>query len=176
MSKLFGCFGIVIVMIIAGGYFLFVRPVGPEIYFKYKTQFYRYNGGEIEFYLVNDNPNNGGDSYFFKVSLDAGPTFVPTCNLSDFDWELKRIVDGNIMFSTASQTGTLTQKGYFENKINGSVFKGKSGFGLGEYDFEVILTFNANNGCGIGVDNLVIKKSMRLKYKRMNYFDVMMSV
>ncbi len=176
MSKLSGCLSAVLVMLLIGGYLLFIRPVSPEIYFAYRTQFFRYDGGKIEFYLVNRNPENGGDSYFFKIGVDVVPKLVETCKLSDFNWELKRKVDDVLLFSTESKSGLLNPESYFENKIHGSVFKGMNGSELGEYDFVIVLTFDADNGCGIEPNTLIITKTMRLRYKKQTLWDVMMSV
>jgi hypothetical protein len=169
--------GCILALILFTVYAIFFRPVGPEIYFSYKTEYVNFNKVEVEFYLVNGNPAySSKPTHFFRINVTPSPEEFQNCNLDEFDWELKRYEDNELLFSTSSLQGTISPEDFFQNKHNGSVFKGTNGPGLGDGDFKVTLSFAKNNNCGIGNENLLIKKIMRVKRKRATAFDVAMSI
>jgi len=166
----------ILLALLLGVYYIFIRPIDDKIYFNYPTQYYSYEGGEVEFYMVNSNPKHTYTNHFFRVKLEVAPSFINSCNLSDFDWDLRRSSDHVLLFSTKSQSGMLNQSTYFENKIDSSVFKGIDGSGMGDGEFKVTVKVNPTNMCGFATNELIITKTMRLKHKRLTLWDAWMSI
>ena len=176
MRKRSKVFAAVIAIIGSIAYLLFIRPVSPEVYFVYYSQYFKTDTGTFEFRLTNENPENGRISYFARVSLNIDSTDFPECNLEDFDWTIKRNTDGIVLYSTKTKSGPANPTDYFENQLASSIFKGISGEYLGMSDFEFTVTVAENNECGIDPRHHVISKTMKLKRRRLTAWGRAMSV
>ncbi len=157
-------------------YFIFIHPIGTEVYFQYEEKNIDYENGSIRIYLVNDNPENGSDNYFFRVTVKPTSEFYETCNLDHFNWGLRRESDNTLLFSTSTLTGQVEKSHFFENKIDKLVFKGISGKGLGARDFIAELKISPENKCGYKSNKLHSVHTMKLKPIRSTFWRRAMSV
>lgn len=164
--KHFWIFGSLVALVLAPVYFIFFYLVGSEVYFKYKEKNINYKNGNVRIYLVNDNPENGSDRYFFRVTVEPKPEYFHSCNLDNFHWDLRRESDDIVLFSTLTLSGQVKKTEFFENKIDRLIFKGLSGKGLGTNNFIIRLEISPENGCGFGLDQLEYVHTMKLERVR----------
>ena len=151
-------------------------PISDEIYFEYNEQNIPYENGNVRFYLVNGNPAYPNSSSFFRVSIKPAASKYKNCDLGDFEWELIRKSDNVLLFSTSSQSGKITPKRYFENNIDGDIFKGISGESLGEHSFYVNLIIAPENECGFGPNELKYVQKLNLRHRRATAWSRAMSI
>lgn len=151
-------------------------PISDDIYFEYQERNTSYESGNVRFYLINSNPDYHSPTSFFKVSIQPAASAYTKCNLDDFEWELRRESDNSLVFSTLSQSGEFKPKRYFENRVDGYIFKGISGDTLGEHSFTVNLTIAPKNECGFGPNQLKFVQKLKLRYRRATAWSRAMSI
>ncbi len=175
MKKTIALCSIIILILSAAIYFVFVHPRDDKIYFNYPTEHLQYSSGKIEFRLNNENPDNSKIDTFVRVLLKVEPDYVESCNTDDFEWELRKLRDDMTLVSTQNG-GSLSNTRVIKNKIGNSVFKVISGPQMGKNDFLISVTFRPNNGCGVSNTHLEFTQIMRLKIRRRTVWDDAMSV